>query len=406
MTPSLTAAPSALASPTRSEPIRLGLVFDFVEEQWPSMDLVGEMVRRHLSDHQAEAVAVTRVCPRMRPRTGRLPVLGRRGAARNADRLINRFWDYPREAARLVRSGRFDLYHLVDHSYSQLVHSLPPGRVVVTCHDLDTFRCLLEPAREPRPRWFRLMVGRILSGLRKAAAVACVSEATRQAARAYDLVPEDRLYVVPNAVPPESSPDPDPEADARVDQWLGPRNGDHLDLLHVGSNITRKRIDVLLKVVAEIRRAEPRARLVKVGGAFSPEQARLAEDLGLSGSIIVLPFCDRATLAAVYRRAALVLQPSDAEGFGLPVAEALACGSAVLASDLPVLREVGGEPALYAPVGDVDTWTETALKHLDAYRQEAPEWPARRASGLAWAHRYRWTTHVERLVEIYRAILT
>jgi glycosyltransferase involved in cell wall biosynthesis len=53
----------------------------------------------------------------------------------------------------------------------------------------------------------------------------------------------------------------------------------------------------------------------------------------------------------MYRRAALVLQPSSAEGFGLPVAEALACGAVVLASDLEVLREVAGEAAAYAPDG-------------------------------------------------------
>ena len=64
------------------------------------------------------------------------------------------------------------------------------------------------------------------------------------------------------------------------------------------------------------------------------------------------------TLAAVYRRAALVLQPSEAEGFGLPVAEALACGTPVLASDLAVLREVGGEAAVYRAVGDVPAWSD------------------------------------------------
>ena len=373
------------------------------------MDLVGEMLLRHLSDHQAEAVTVTRVCPPMKFRARRLPVLGHRGAVHNVDRLINRFWDYPREAARLGRSGRFDLFHLVDHSYSQLVHALPPGRTIVTCHDLDTFRCLLEPASEPRPRWFRMMARRILSGLQQAAALTCVSEATRSALLAHGLIPETRLHVIPNAVPPECSPAPNPEGDAQAAQWLGPLAEaplDRFDLLHVGTNIARKRIDVLLKVVAAIRRSKPQARLIKVGGAFSPEQTRLAHDLGLSGSVVHLPFCDRVTLAAVYRRAALVLQPSDAEGFGLPVAEALACGSAVLASDIPVLREVGGEPTLYAPVGDIDAWTETALTHLDAFLANAPAWQARRASGLLWANRYRWTTHVAQLVDLYRSILS
>jgi len=182
-------------------------------------------------------------------------------------------------------------------------------------------------------------------------------------------------------------------------------------LLHVGSNIPRKRIDVLLGAFAAIRRAEPRARLLKVGGAPTPAQAAQAEALGIAGAIAVLPFFDprssgdRAVLAAVYRRAALVLQPSDAEGFGLPVAEALACGTPVLASDIAVLREVGGPVAAYAPVGDVPAWADAALALLRERRDDPDAWQARRDAGVAWAARYRWSHHVAQLVGIYRSVL-
>lgn len=413
MTPSLTPAPAEPASFSPPTPIRLGLVCDFVEEQWASMDMVGEMVLRHLALHQTEAVAATRICPPMPRRASRLPVVGRRGIAWNVDRLLGRFWDYPREAARLARSGRFDLFHLVDHSYSQLVHDLPADRTVVTCHDLDTFRCVLEPEKEPRPRWFRSMARRILSGLQKAARVACDSEATRSAILRHGLLPDDRLSVVHLAVHPECRPEPHPEADARADRLLGAAWSDRLNLLHVGTNIARKRIDVLLKTFAAIRRNRPDVHLIKVGGAFTAEQSQLAAELGLDATCFtILPFfsprsaLDRETLAAVYRRAALVLQPSEAEGFGLPVAEALASGAVVLASDIPVLREVGGEPVLYAPVGDVEAWTEAALSVLDAFESRDPSWTARRSAGLSWADRYRWSTHVEQLVSVYRAILS
>jgi len=77
----------------------------------------------------------------------------------NADRLLNRFWDYPRWLRPRVRD--FDLFHLVDQSYSQLVHELPAHRTVVTCHDLDTFRSVFEPDKEPRSMVFRAMSRRI-----------------------------------------------------------------------------------------------------------------------------------------------------------------------------------------------------------------------------------------------------
>src|SRR4051794_12536001 len=128
-------------------PIRLALVCDYPEECWLSMDLIAEMIQTYLGREHAEDVMVTRVCPAYRHRLTRWPMTCRLGLARNADRVLNRFWDYPRALGRLARGCGFDLFHLVDHSYAQLVHVVPPERTIVTCHDLDTFRCLLEPAR-------------------------------------------------------------------------------------------------------------------------------------------------------------------------------------------------------------------------------------------------------------------
>ena len=315
--------------------------------------------------------------------------------------------DYPRALRRIAGQGGFDLFHLVDHSYSQLVPLLPAGRVVVTCHDLDTFRCVLEPSAEPRPRWFRGMAGRILDGFRQAAAVACVSEVTRRAVRSYDLIPDDRLYVVPNGIADDYNDAPDPAADAAATALLGgppPGPDGPVELLHVGTTIPRKRIDVLLRVFAELRRAEPSARLLKVGGALTADQAALADALGVAGAIATTGPLDRPTLAAVYRRAALVLQPSESEGFGLPVAEALACGTPVLASDLEVLHEVGGPALTYAPVADVPAWTAAALALLDERRHNPDAWRSRRADGRKQASRFRWSAHVAKLATIYESL--
>jgi hypothetical protein len=67
----------------------------------------------------------------------------------NAERYLNRYVDYSRFLAR--RRGAADLFHVVDHSYSQLIHTLPARRCGVFCHDIDAFRCLREPRRESRP---------------------------------------------------------------------------------------------------------------------------------------------------------------------------------------------------------------------------------------------------------------
>jgi glycosyltransferase involved in cell wall biosynthesis len=393
-------------------PIRVGVVCDYLEERWPSMDLVAEMILEHLAKRPAGEVVPERIRPPWRERFTKLPAVGAKGVARNADRVFNRYLNYPRQLRTIAASGHYDLFHLVDHSYAQLLLALPPGRAVVTCHDLDTFRCLLEPENEPRPRWFRALAQRTLTGLQNAAAVACDSEATKSAILRHGLLPEETLRVVYLSVHPECSHEPNPDHDRAATDLLGPLDPDGPpEILHVGSNIPRKRIDVLLNVFAGIRRAIPAARLVKVGGRFTPEQQALAESLGIVEAITIIPYFDpksssqRATLAAVYRRAALAMQTSDAEGFGLPVAEAMACGTTVLASDLPVLREVGGEAVAYEPVGEIVPWVESALSLLEEHRKHSDRWRVRRDAGINRAVRFAWTTHVDILVKMYQDVI-
>lgn len=383
---------------------RVAVVCDLREENWHSMNLVADMLLAGTSGGGGGGVGVetARLCPPLRRRFSRAAA-GRRF---NADRLLNRFWDYPRHLGR--RRGEFDLFHVVDHSYAQLLHHLPAGRAVVTCHDLDAFRCLLDPAAEPRPPLFRAMMGRVLSGFRKAARVACDSEATRDELLAHKLLPPGRLTVIPNGVHPAFRPAAEPRADAAAARLLGPANGAAVELLHVGSTIARKRVDVLLRVFAALRERFPAARLVRVGGAFTAGPEALAGRLNVRDAVHVLPYLEPEVLAAVYRRAALVLQPSEREGFGLPVVEALACGTPVVASRLPVLREVGGAEGgvEYCPVGDVDAWAEAAGRLLAERAAEPERWAARRAAGLSQAAKFTWEEYAAKTVALYREVLS
>ncbi len=370
------------------------------------MDLVAEMVLEYLARGHAGEVEAARVCPPYRRRLGRLPPRRLAGVARNADRALNRHADYPRFLRRLARRERFDVYHVVDHSYAQLVRALPPGRAVVTCHDLDTFRCLLRPDLEPRPGWFRALARRTLRGLQAASAISCDSDATRSALTEHRLVPPGRLTTNYLGIAPEFAPASDPGADAEIARLIGPPDpSGPPELLHVGTTIPRKRIDVLLDVLAGVRRAAPGARLIKAGGRLTPEQAGRARSLGVADAVVEMPFFeDRRPLAALYRRASLVLQPSEAEGFGLPLAEAMACGAPLLVSDLPVLREVAGDVATYRPVGDVAAWVDAAAALLGDRGRRPDVALARRDSGLARSAMFRWEAHADRLVGLYRGV--
>ena len=128
---------------------RLAVICDLVEEDWPSMALVAEMLLEQLGTVAPHELDAVRVCPPLVRRFTRPAALANERHAFNADRLVNRLWDYPR-VVRRERKG-FDLFHVCDHSYAHLVHSLPRGRTGVFCHDLDTFRSILEPDVERRP---------------------------------------------------------------------------------------------------------------------------------------------------------------------------------------------------------------------------------------------------------------
>jgi glycosyltransferase involved in cell wall biosynthesis len=394
---------------------RLAVVCDYREENWPSMDLVADMLLNHLHQDYSNVFSATRICPPMRRRftKQRSEVRGRKsevGGQRsevtekgfNADRFLNRFWDYPR-LARQIRS-EFDLFHVVDHSYGQLVLELPPERTIITCHDLDTFQCLLNPEQDRRSFLFRKMMERTLLGFRQAARVTCDSVATRDELLAHNLIEPERAVVIPNGVHPSCSPDADPAVDQEATCLLGEPAAGDVQLLHVGSTIPRKRIDVLLRVFAVVRQEFPLARLIRVGGSFTPAQERLAHQLDLTRSIVVLPTVERDLLAAIYRRAAVVLLPSEREGFGLPVVEALACGVPVVASDLAVLREVGGDAALYCPIDDIASWAETVVQLL-LERQLPQKKSERSAAGVAHASRFSWADYANKMVGVYRELL-
>jgi len=374
---------------------RVAIVADLLQERWPSMDLMADMLMAELGRATSSVEPVLlrpefglRITPLLNGRNGRPPM--------TADRIIHRYWDYPRWIRR--RRDTADIFHIVDHSYAHLASDLPATRTVVTCHDTDAFRTLVLPDQRESslPRAF---VRRVLRGLRSAAFVACDSQATRAELERHALVDPRRMAVVPIGVHPSCTDRADVEADAAAAALVGPVTGP--ELLHVGSTIARKRIDTLIELVAKVVARRPGVRLLRVGGPFTGAQAAQVAALGLTDRVVVLPFVERPVLAALYRRAALALLPSEREGFGLPLVEAMACGTPIVASDLAVLREVGGEAATYCPAGDAGAWSAEVEHLLNERDLDSAAWARRCARGLAHAAQFSWARCAEGMREIY-----
>jgi glycosyltransferase involved in cell wall biosynthesis len=241
--------------------------------------------------------------------------------------------------------------------------------------------------------------------MQQAAVVFCSTRVTIDRIRKLGLVDAARLIYAPYGIAPEFTTDPPVEAGLqRATDMTGKLETcrhrlESPFLLHVGSCISRKRMDVLLEVFATVRRRWPELDLVQVGGQWTAAQQRQIEQLRLGQAIRQLRGLDRKSLAVLYRRAALVLLPSEGEGFGLPVIEALACGAVVVASDIPVLREVGGDGAVYCPVANVSSWVDTINRLL-----ASPDFAPDRCTRISQAGRLSWEKHAAIILEAYQKL--
>jgi glycosyltransferase involved in cell wall biosynthesis len=232
--------------------------------------------------------------------------------------------------------------------------------VVVTIHDLAFLR---HP--EAFPAWHRLS-GRSLAGpvARAAAAVVAVSEFAKREAAELLRVPPDRIRVVPNGVEPVFRPE-GPAAD-----------GDYV--LAVGTLEPRKN---LARVQEAARRAGVELRVAGAEGWGGVETA------GRVG------FVDDERLAELYRGARCLVYPSLHEGFGIPVLEAMACGTPVVTSRGGALEETAGGAAVLVDPLDAES-IAAGIAEAAGRREELRTAGLARAAGFTWA---RAADEVERL---------
>ncbi len=176
-------------------------------------------------------------------------------------------------------------------------------------------------------------------------------------------------------------------------------------VLHVGTLEPRKDLPTLLAAWSSMRvllpaSSDPLPSLVLCGhfGWKSEDLARIVETGVKAGWLHHFGYLEDRQVAALYRHATLVVMPSVYEGFGLPAVEAMRFGTPLLVSDIPVLREVAGEAAVFAPPGDVDAWAQQLSTLLDDERTLASLAVAGRERG----QQFKWAQTAEQTLDVWR----
>lgn len=230
----------------------------------------------------------------------------------------------------------------------------------------------------------------MMQSAQHASRVVTVSHAAAKAIEEHMDVPASSITVVPNG----STPPAPPSVPWAVVESLGIDRGRPI-VLSTGNRLPHKNFAMLLRALAILPRHERPLTVVTGGGVDDPLTSLRAE-LDLEQDVVLPGWVTPAQLEALYAVADLYVCPSLEEGFGLPVVDALRRGVAVLANDIPVLREVGGDHAGYVDATDA---AELAEGILAAVNEPATK---DRAARTAWGERFSWESSARAIAVLFR----
>jgi len=269
-----------------------------------------------------------------------------------------------------------------------------PGHFVVTVHDLFPFQ-FPEIHSGPLPRAVNQMLMR--NAVRRAERIITPSAATALAVKQNFPASADRVLSIPEAADDRFQAARNPEGEAAWQVRLGIRPP---YVFYLGQWKAYKNLPMLLDAFKMLRRTHPNAQLVIAGDDPRHPEVRQAAAVLPEGSVVLPGRLPESAVPDLYRGAAVVVLPSKAEGFGLPVIEAMACGVPVICSDLPVLHELADGVATFCDPNDPDAFARAIAQTLDA-----PSTARARQLGIERAKSFTWERSARQTVEAYESAL-
>lgn len=271
-----------------------------------------------------------------------------------------------------------------------------PVPYVVTIHDMTLS---MMPRHHPLRK--QLLVRPLIPLVaRRAARIITVSSQAREDIVRLLRVPAERVVVVPEAAAAIFRPAGAAEL-ARVRETYGLRRP---YILYIGTLEPRKNLVRLIRAWHQLRQRRAAPHQLVIVGAPGWQYRSIYEEaqrLGYADDVVFPGYLPRADLPAIYSAADAFAFPSLAEGFGLPVVEAMACGTPVLTSDTPALREVAGEAAVR-----VDPWSVASIAEgLERLLTDRDLHAAMRTAGLARAAHFSWHRAARETLAVYHGAL-
>jgi glycosyltransferase involved in cell wall biosynthesis len=356
--------------------------------------LVEALLRLETSDrfalYSSDAPTSARPFPSAPGLHTRVPGFGQHAIG---NRWMTIFWHRARVPLPIeLLVGRADVFHAPDFSLAPALFA----RRVVTIHDLAYLthpECAL-------PSLIAYLNVVVPSAIRAADHVIAVSASTARDLTRLLGVPPEKIATIPLGVGAKFQPVRDEAPLAALDARLGLA---HPLVLAVGTIEPRKNYERLISAFSEAARKAGGPRMLAIAGRdgwlYEPVYAA-ARRAGVADRVRFLGYVAEADLPVLYSTAQVLAIPSLYEGFGIPVLEALACGTPVLCGDGGSLPEVAGEAALIVPATEADAIRDGLLRLCGDEALRA----TLRERGLARARDFTWEAAARAHLALYHAV--
>ncbi|EMI53112.1 glycosyltransferase family 4 protein [Rhodopirellula sallentina] len=326
-------------------------------------------------------------------------------------RYFDQFALFPRQLKRKVDAFPPDtLFVFTDQALGMWVPYVRHRRHVIHCHDFLALRSALgEFPQNPTSTTGKQYQTLIRKGFSSGDNFICVSEKTRNDLLGLMSKSPQSAHVVYNGLNGDFEQLEEREASLRLAEHLRPEDQEGF-LLHIGGNQwykNRMGVLVLYRRYCEVS-ADP-LPLWMVGVEPSEKLKQVAGTIPANGDVRFLTGLSDEQVVAAYNLAKLFLFPSLEEGFGWPIAEAMACGTPVLTTDAAPMNEVGGDAAIYhrrLESGQEDAWACDGAELIGKFlNQLGSARQLRIALGLANARRFDPSQTMDQYEQIYRQVL-